>query len=104
MNILITPSPAITSWIKQHIEIDFTYKHLTPAIFKMMDKEDTNIFGMLSPATVADLRHAVYFHIQLNRPSSLIGKSLRSLYLSDVVKCNPELLEIRAETLDKWPI
>ena len=104
MNIVISSSKAIKDWLKARVEIDFAYHNLNSIVFKMIDKEDTNVFGMLSPSTVADFKHAIYFHIKLTRPKDLLGKPLNTFTLSDVESCKPELLEIQAKTLDKWPV
>ena len=102
MNILITPSKAVKAWLETYIKVDFHYTRLNETIFSMIDKEDTNILGMLSPVTVSDLRHATYFHIQLTRPAHLIGRNLVKFSLSDVADCVPELLEVEAKTVDTW--
>jgi hypothetical protein len=104
MNILITPSIAIENYIKTRMQIDFTYDRLSKAVFEMIDREETNVFAMLSPTTVSDLKHATYFHIQLSRPDWLIGKALTRFNLKDVEACDLELLEVEAKTVDRWPL
>ena len=104
MNILITPSIAIENYLKARVDIAFTYDRLSSTLYKMLDQENTNIFAMLSPTAVADLKHAVYFHIQLSRPDHLVGKSLKRFTLKDVQDCKLELLEVEAKTVDRWPL